>query len=549
MESIINNLSRNIELHYLGWQNRRRISRLASQVSDHAGHELQTGPVIMFNVSSRLTGLSQNAAFSLLTAWSLRLAGVPVIQFVCKTGMKHCVLGTNRQDFRTPPPCQSCIAQSRRLWEGGDNHWFDYQENQELLVATEGLDVDALSAFEYPAKFLPGQSLPQDLPLGELVLPSIRWALRRHNLPDDEPTRYLLRSYMLSAYSIAEQFAGLVTRVKPTTVVIFNGILYPEASAVWVADKMNLRVITHEVGFQHLSTFFTVGQATAYPIEIPEEFELSAFQNELLDAYLQQRFQGEFSMAGIQFWPEMSGLDQEFLATAARFKQTISVFTNVVYDTSQTHANVVFPHMFAWLETILEVIRKNPDTLFVIRAHPDEMRPGTAKLSNESVQDWVTGNQVEELPNVVFINPQEYISSYELIQLSKFVLVYNSSIGLEAAISGKVVLCGGRARYTRYPTVYFPASEVDLLNQIELLLYSDEVVLPDEFKENARRFLYYQLFRVSLPLEYFLETIPRKGFVKLKSFSWERLHPENSNTMQVLYNGIINGEPFLRQDS
>jgi len=225
------------------------------------------------------------------------------------------------------------------------------------------------------------------------------------------------------------------------------------------------------------------------------------------------------------------------------------VFTNVVYDTSQIHANVVFPHMFAWLETILEVIRKNPDTLFVIRAHPDEMRPGTAKLSNESVQDWVTGNQVEELPNVVFINPQEYISSYELIQLSKFVLVYNSSIGLEAAISGKVVLCGGRARYTRYPTVYFPASEVDLLNQIELLLYSDEVVLPAEFQENARRFLYYQLFRVSLPLDDFLETIPRKGFVKLKSFSWERLHPENSNTMQILYNGIINGEQFLRQDS
>ena len=69
------------------------------------------------------------------------------------------------------------------------------------------------------------------------------------------------------------------------------------------------------------------------------------------------------------------------------------MFTNVVYDTSQVHANKIFPHMFAWLETVLELIRSHPETLFVIRAHPDEMRPGTAKQSRESVRDWVAAKQ------------------------------------------------------------------------------------------------------------------------------------------------------------
>ncbi len=75
-------------------------------------------PVVVFNASARLAGLSQNAAFSLLAAWSLRLAGYPVVHFVCQSGMSHCVLGTNRQDHRTPPPCESCIAQSRRIYAG-----------------------------------------------------------------------------------------------------------------------------------------------------------------------------------------------------------------------------------------------------------------------------------------------------------------------------------------------------------------------------------------------------------------------------------------------
>ncbi len=57
---------------------------------------------------------------------------------------------------------------------------------------------------------------------------------------------------------------------------------------------------------------------------------------------------------------------------------------------------------------------------------------------------------------MVFVGPQETLSSYELIQKSKFVMVYNSTIGLEASIMGAAVLCAGKARFTQYPTVFFP---------------------------------------------------------------------------------------------
>ena len=123
-----------------------------------------------------------------------------------------------------------------------------------------------------------------------------------------------------------------------------------------------------------------------------------------------------------------------FYIKLANFKQIVPVFTNVIFDTSQPHSNVVFPHMFAWLDLVLEIAREHPDTLFVIRAHPDEARPG--KASQESVSQWVNKTNADSLPNLIFVDSDQPLSSYELIQRSKFVMVYNSTIGLEASILG-----------------------------------------------------------------------------------------------------------------
>ncbi len=345
--------------------------------------------MVIFNASTRLSGLSLNAAFSLLTAWALRLTGTPVVHYVCDAGLGRCVLGTNRQQPQQPPPCPVCVAQSQRLFTQADVRRFQYQPDEAVASALEQCSLEELSRFEY-----------QGLPLGELVLPSLRWVLRRHHLQDDEATRYLYSQYILSAWSLAQSFSALLEAEQPRAVLVFNGMFYPEATVRRLAQQRGLPVISHEVGLQPFSAFFTTGEATAYPIDIPPDFELSPVQNRCLDAYLEKRFQGNFSMAGIRFWPEMRSLDPEFWQRTAAFKQVVPVFTNVIFDTSQGHANVVFENMLAWLDLVLEVIRRHPQTFFVIRAHPDETRPG--RRESQSVADWVQQSGVDALPNVLF---------------------------------------------------------------------------------------------------------------------------------------------------
>jgi hypothetical protein len=554
--------------------NNLKIAAMARRVA-HKEPRPSGAPVVFFKASTGIDDLSWNSGFHLLASWTLRLKGIPVAYFACHSGMSHCVLGTNRDNPHKAPPCKSCIYQSSTLYTGIQEdtytgthvNWFAFERDKELERALENMSVEDLSKFEYVTPALASGAsvarstatkqshvneeiasplgLAMTLPLGALCLPGLRWILRIHHLNDDENTRYLLREYVLSAWNVAQKFSKFLDETNPRAVVVFNGQFFPEATARYIAQKRDIRVITHEVGLQPASAFFTDGEATAYPIHIPDEFELNDEQNAKLDAYLAKRFQGDFTMAGIKFWADMKGLDESFLQKAAVFKQIVPIFTNVIFDTSQPHANTVFEDMFDWLDLTLQVIRAHPETLFVIRAHPDELR--VRKSSRETVAGWVASHGVDKELNVVFVSPNESLSSYELIQKSKFVMVYNSTIGLEASIMGVAVLCAGKARFTQYPTVFFPQTVEDVRRRMKEFLNADKIEVPAAFKRNARRFLYYQLFRTSLPFDEFLEPSVRTTQTRLKSFELDEL--VEAEAMKAIFDGILEGGDFLLSDS
>ena len=493
-------------------------------------------PIIFFDASTRLSGLSLNASFAILSAWSLSLQGVPIIHFVCYAGLRPCVLGTNRTDPDAVPPCAECLRQSEAIFSDSQVRYFDFQEDYDLEAKLAGLSLDELMAFDY-----------QGLPLGKLVLPSIRWILRRHHLADDRYTRELYKNYLKSAWSMAGQFEQLLDESRPQSVVVFNGMQYPEASARWIALQRGIRVVSHEVGMQPLSAYFTDGDATAYDLDIPGEFQLNESQNQKLDAYLSARFKGDFHMAGVQFWPEMSQLSPEFLEFARRFKQMVPIFTNVIFDTSQPHANVIFEDMFTWLDEILKIVKNNPDTLFVIRAHPDEARAG--KASEESVSQWAGERQITSIANLRFVPPQEFINSYDLIRMAKFVLIYNSTIGMEASILGAGVIAAGKARYSSSEVVWFPQDKPAYFAKLEELLHTGVVEVPAHFKLNARRFLYWQLYHSSLGFEDYLEPDGVwAGYVKLKNFDWQSLLPAQSTTMATISDGLLRDGDFMLKE-
>jgi hypothetical protein len=492
-------------------------------------------PIAFFNASARTWGLSQNAAFSLLTSWGLRISGLPVIQYVCDAGMEQCVLGTVRTRPYRSPPCGECTRLSRQLYPEHKMKTLRPPPNSYISAAA----IDQAQTLEDLR-----QVVVDDLALGEICFPSLRWAMRRHNILDSPHVRELYRKYLRSAIHIERSFKSFLESVRPLALVVFNGVMFPEAVVKHIAQREGVRVMTHEVGVRPFSGFFTHGEATAYPVEMDADFALRPEDDVVLDSYLSQRFKGDFSMAGVRFWPEMQVLDKSIVKKINDFRQTIAVFANVIFDTSQVHANTVFKDMFDWLEEVVAFARRRPETLFVIRAHPDELRPG--KESQESTEELLRRIGAFEMENVIFIHPLEYMSSYELMRLAKIILVYNSSIGLEGTLLRRVVLCAGKSRFTDYPTVYFPHTRDEYFNLALEYLEKDAPEPPEEFIRQARRFTYYQHYFTSLDFSAFLKAHPKyPGFVHLRDFDPRELHMDRNEEIRIIRDGILNGTKMV----
>ncbi|MCJ7823777.1 MAG: hypothetical protein MUP44_02655 [Anaerolineales bacterium] len=508
-----------------------KVDEYLKELDEHKGQH--RAPVLFFNASTRIHRLSLNGAYSLLTSWALRDAGIPVRHIVCQRGMQQCVLGTRQDRLDSPPPCTRCIRLSQRLFPQDLTIPLHFQQEtvEKIGSRLQNLTFPELAAWEF-----------QNIPLGELCLPGLRWALRSHQIPDTQAIRQLIRQYILSAYSLYTNFEGIVDSQKPRALVVFNGIFYPEAIARYVGQTRGIPVITHEVGLRPFSTFFSNKDATFRQVDLDKDASLTSSENERLDQYLSERFHGDFTMAGIRFWPNMVDLPNWLLERMKEFGQTVLVFTNVVFDTSQIHANTLFSNMFEWLEMLKPIILSHPETLFIIRAHPDEERPG--KRSQESVKDWIVNQGLLEFENVVFFEPGDPVSSYELINHSKFILVYNSSIGLEASILKVPVLCAGRARFTQIPTVFFPESRKKYEKELVGFLAAPAIEIPLSFRENARSFLYQEYFSASLDLSEFLQPDDSlQGMVTFSGFSPDRLR--SSRPLEVIRDGILHGMPFL----
>ena len=82
--------------------------------------------------------------------------------------------------------------------------------------------------------------------------------------------------------------------------------------------------------------------------------------------------------------------------------------------------------------------------------------------------------------------------------------------------------------------------------QLEEFLSAERIEISPVHQNNARRFLYYQLYRTSLPFDDYLEPDGIwPGFVRLKPFAWQDLLPEHSSALRVISEGLLEGKEFL----
>jgi hypothetical protein len=232
----------------------------------------------------------------------------------------------------------------------------------------------------------------------------------------------------------------------------FDCVLVPGgvygSSGVWteVARAAGVRIASFDSGGRGVMTVATNGIACQLQ-DIPRAFALLkaelktegdwSFVRETALAELQRRRSGKDRFA--------SQL-QKTHALDPRCEGAVLLALNSSWDSAALGLHAVFESSAQWIVQSVQCLLEATDVRVIIRQHPAERFD--SGRSSDDYRDLLQ-ERFGDNPRILFIGAEDPVNSYELLDLVSVVVVYTSTIGVEAALKGKVVITPSRSYYSR----------------------------------------------------------------------------------------------------
>lgn len=213
----------------------------------------------------------------------------------------------------------------------------------------------------------------------------------------------------------------------------------------------------------------------------------------------------------------------------------VSMFTNLMWDASlEVEHEAAFGDAYDWIRTTLAELGGREGVTLVLKPHPAEAFRGT----NESVVDWLDESYDSHPPNVVVLNPDTEVGPYSLLAETDLALVWNSTIGLEAAYDGIPTVVSGVAHYRGYNFTFDAANP----EEYRLILETVDREMTNTMINRAQRYAYFLFIAKQVDFPFF-ETIDGKR--QLKPVHHDQLTPGNEN-IDAIVQGVVNDEAVFR---
>jgi hypothetical protein len=481
-----------------------------------------------------------HASTEAVLAKALELRGARVSFFLCGGILDQCDFKPGTDPRVTRPLCWRCTGFAERLLAAFDLPTLRLRdlvgrpsrERARQLVA--GKDRDQLERLTY-----------QGLPLFELVQASVQRSLLRGDIGADPFSERVLRGFLESAAVLVDAGQELLRRERPQVVVMTNGLFFAEAILLALARREGIAVVTYERGMPLSTVLFDHNQpAIRFDLDQPwqqgRDRPLAATEERELDEYLETRARGQVGV--IDLWPAMErgrGALAERLGLAPE-RPTAVLYTNILWDSAVFGRDVGFDGMFDWVAESVRLFAATRSRDLVIRVHPSEVRIPMSE-SRDRVIDRLRALFPDLPTNVRVVPPEDPASSYTLMGLADAVLVYTSTIGLEAAVRGRPVVVAGRTHYRGRGFTFDPRDREGYAADVAHALACKH--LPPGEVEIARRYAHLFFFRFMQPFPWVVDT-PRAAR-RLTFEHLDDLAPGRDPTLDRLCRGILEGEPFV----
>lgn len=285
----------------------------------------------------------------------------------------------------------------------------------------------------------------------------------------------LIQDNLSTAYFIYNSFKKIVERIQPNLVYLFNGRHTTEAPIIMVCKEKNIPFYTHEIGnifFRYRITYNSLPHATA-PIEQECNKLYPCYGHkqalEIANKFYSARREGE-PLGGISYTQQQkhSALPDGFDPK----KKNIVFFNSSIFEFAALPGfSSLSKYYNSEDEALLNVARDcadDPDIHIYCRMHPN-----LSQKDNKQVR--ILRSLIGTNKNLTVIPPESDIDSYALMEQSKIIVTFHSTMGAEASFWGKPVIIIGFAAYRHLEGFYRPESHTELIK----LLHSDLKKLPN----------------------------------------------------------------------
>lgn len=456
--------------------------RLTRALGQTPAPESPTSKVIVMTLRAWTT----HVAYELLLGHELRRRGADARFVVCGGGLPICELGEARRSF--PRPCAGCKRYVTDMLEAAG---LDYLTLDELVGADERLVLseDVRRASDPHAVEVDG------IRLAPHVVRSLLWVTRTAWAARELDDRREFAEFLESAAIVARAFGRLLDRERPDAIIMVSGLFFAEAVMREVAGQRGIRVVMYDFPGRPGTVFASAKEPASF-YEIDDLWDArepkapSAAERERVLGAIGARSSGDGAL-----WSAFRFEDAAAEAAPGPGRR-IAVFTNVSWDTAVTLRDLGFMDIYDWLDTVVAWSLDNDDVAVDIRVHPGEVRVRGFE-SGDSLADYLH-THYPDLPSRIAVHgPESRVDSYELLDRADAVLVYTSTIGLEAAVLGKPTVVAAEVHY-RGKGFTFDVAGPDELRA--LLDRREPLALDEEQRERAIAYAYVFFFESMVEL-------------------------------------------------
>ncbi|NHM07943.1 hypothetical protein G4D82_11980 [Flavobacterium sp. CYK-4] len=307
----------------------------------------------------------------------------------------------------------------------------------------------------------------------------------RDHEPDLFKYQDFIRRGLLTGAYLYEVFQLVIEKIKPDLVIIFNGRFIENRPLLRVCEHRKITYATHERGGKMKNFLFRFNS-------IPHSFEAIAEEIQTL----WQNAGADREQIGAKFFAKRvkriedawysftknqnyGQLPESFKAN--QDKKIITIFNSSLdeYEGLSGFGPKFYTNDNDGILQICESLKAYPNIKLYLRVHPN--LKGLNNTQNRFIDEKIKASNIE------VIAPQDSVDSYELVQKSDIIIVFTSTVGVEAAFAGKKVVLLGRAAYESLQCAVIPKSHDELMR----VLTDDAFEFPSVNPENPIKFGYW----------------------------------------------------------